>query len=179
MNYHSVNMEVNMDNNCDCPTYQEVVFPTVNVGNIAAFRVSENNRRFKLLYVKKPRNFVFKNASVDSLKSLRKLFEEGYINSIKQRYIDNFFLTNTIETKKIQEENSTLYHQMYSLLDEHIELIEKVSSDKKNKRQRYRRNKLERERSEKKNWNSDPINNIERTLYKIEISRTNSSDNLN
>jgi hypothetical protein len=68
---------------------------------------------------------------------------------------------------------------MYSLLDEHIELIEKVSSDKKNKRQRYRRNKLERERSEKKNWNSDPINNIERTLYKIEISRTNSSDNLN
>ena len=179
MNYQSVNMEVNMDNNCDCPTYKEVVFPTVNVGNIAAFRVSENNRRFKLLHVKKPRNFVFKNASVDSLKSLRKLFEEGYINSIKQRYIENFFLTNTIETKKIQEENSTLYHQMYSLLDEHIELIEKVSSDKKNKRQRYRRNKLERERSEKKNWNSDPINNIERTLYKIEISRSNSNDNLN
>ncbi len=76
-------MEVNMDNNCDCPTYNEVVFPQVNVGiNMATFRASDNNRRLKLLHVKKPRNFVFKNASLDSLKSLRKLFEEGYINSI-------------------------------------------------------------------------------------------------
>jgi hypothetical protein len=169
-------MEDNMD--CTCPTYNEVVFPKVDVGHIPTFRLGNNERRFKQLHVKKPKNFVFKGASIESLKGLKRLFEDGYITSIKQRFIDNFFLTNTIDMKKVQEENSTLYHQMYSLLDEYIELIEKVSSDKKNKRQRYRRNKAHRERSEKENWNSEPTNNIERTLYKIEISRSNSSEKL-
>ena len=65
---------------------------------------------------------------------------------------------------------------MYSLLDEHIELIEKIHHFKKNKRERYRRNKNLRLRRERDNWkkNYSTIRGVlpngkEETFLKIRI----------
>ena len=161
---------------CQCPSYNEVVFPGVHIPNMKAFRSADHKTRLQMLNVKIPKNFVFKDIPVAVLKSLKTMFEDEYVKSIKTRFIENMFLTGSHFSKNLQEENSTIYHQMYSLLDEHIELIEKIHHFKKNKRERYRRNKNLRLRRERDNWkmNYSTIRGVlpngkEETFLKIRI----------
>ena len=160
----------------ECPTYNEVVFPGVHISNMHNFRIEDNETRKKLLHVKMPRNFVFKDVPVEILKSLNTMYKDEYLSSIKDRFIENMFLSGSPITKKLHEENSTLYHQLYSLLDDHIELIEKIHHLKKDKRQRYRKNKKMRLRRERDNWkmNYSTIRGVlpngkEETFLKIRI----------
>ena len=163
---------------CQCPTYNEVVFPEVRIlaRNTDYFRSLDYETRVKLLNVKIPRNFVFRDVPVETLKSMKKMFEDEYVKSIKKRFLENMFLTGSHFSKTLQEENSTVYHQIYSLLDDHIELIEKIHHSKKNKRERYRRNKKLRQRRERDNWkmNYSTIRGVlpngkEETFLKIRI----------
>ena len=123
-----------MANNMECqgPTYNEVVFPEVRIlaRNTDYFRSLDYETRVKLLNVKIPRNFVFKDVSVVALKYMKRMFEDEYVKTIKTRFLENMFLTGSHFSKNIQEENSTVYHQIYSLLDDHIELIEKIHHSK-------------------------------------------------
>lgn len=166
----------NINMECQCPSYNEVVFPGVHIPNMKAFRSADHKTRLQMLNVKIPKNFVFKDIPVAVLKSLKTMFEDEYVKSIKTRFIENMFLTGSHFSKNLQEENSTIYHQMYSLLDEHIELIEKIHHFKKNKRERYRRNKNLRLRRERDNWkkNYSTIRGVlpngkEETFLKIRI----------
>jgi ribosomal protein S8 len=143
-----------IDIDCQCPTYNEVVFPRVDIlsNNKDYYMNLDYQTRKKLLHVTMPKNFVFKDTPVENLKSLKKMFEDEYVSSIKTRFLENMFLTGSHFSKKLQEENSTVYHRIYSLLDEHIELVEKIRHLKKNKRERYRKNKKLRQRKEKQDW---------------------------
>lgn len=131
---------------CECPTRNEVVFPKVTVFNMSTFRNGDYQTQLKQLKVHKPKNFVFKDVPVEKLRSLKSFFEDEYIKSIKERFLENMFLTGTYYRKKQQEENATLFHQLYSLLDDHIRVVEKICDMKKRKRRRYRRNKSMRKR---------------------------------
>ena len=167
-----------IDIDCQCPTYNEVVFPRVDIlsNNKDYYMNLDYQTRKKLLHVTMPKNFVFKDTPVENLKSLKKMFEDEYVSSIKTRFLENMFLTGSHFSKKLQEENSTVYHQIYSLLDEHIELVEKIRHLKKNKRERYRKNKKMRLRRERDNWkmNYSTIRGVlpngkEETFLKIRI----------
>ena len=166
----------NINMECQGPTYNEVVFPGVHIPDMKAFRSADHKTRLQMLNVKIPKNFVFKDVPVAVLKFFKTMFEDEYVKSIKTRFIENMFLTGSHFSKNLQEENSTIYHQIYSLLDEHIELIEKIHHSKKNKRERYRRNKKLRQRRERDNWkmNYSTIRGVlpngkEETFLKIRI----------
>jgi hypothetical protein len=172
-------------------SYNDVVFPKVSISNMSTFRNGNRDTRFRQLSVKKPRNFVFNDVTVANLKNIKNLFEDQYIMSIKERFIQNFFLMNETETRKYQEQNCTLFHQLYSLLEEHILLIEKLQNLKKSKKQRYRRNKREKERKEKEDWkrqysptrglisNNEDGGVQKRVLYHVEIVPINNGIDTN
>jgi hypothetical protein len=138
----------------DTPSHNEVVFPKIEIRNFQKYKEGDYQTRLRELHLTKPRNFVFKDGPVDALKHLRAFFEDLYVESVKNRFIANMFLMDSTETKNVKEKNSALYHQMYSLLEEHIELLEKLRNYKKNKRERYQRNKSEREKNEREKWKS-------------------------
>lgn len=163
----------------DTPSYNEVIFPKIEIRNMEEYRKGDHETRLRQLHLKKPRNFVFKDSPVEALRHLRAFFEDLYVNSVKNRFVENMYLTDSIETKKTKEKISALYHQMYSLLEEHVELLEKLRNFKKNKRERYQRNKSERDRKEKEKWKSqyspthgfqNKEEDIQRNFFHVEIS---------
>jgi len=155
------------------PTYKEVVFPKVSILNMNTLRNGADYKiRMDQLKVEKPRNFPFRNVSIENMKCLKSMIENDYVKSIKNRFVENMFLTEFYDRKLIQEENAAILHQLCSLFDDHIRLLEKIKNMKKNKRHRYQRNKSLRERKE--NSNGEDIftsegGDIQRNFFHVEI----------
>jgi hypothetical protein len=133
----------------------EVVFPRVVVTNHKEFMYGDVCRRHKFLKVEMPEEYLpYHDAQIGELELMRDAFEENYIDSIKQRFIANFFdkhpRHNFIEKL---EENAVLYYNLFSLCDAYVKNIQRTSESKKSKKQRYRRNKKKNDQKKKEELN--------------------------
>lgn len=129
----------------------EVCFPKVLVTSHKEFMYGDPCRRHRFLKVEMPEEYLpYSDAPIEELQAIRDTFQENYIDSIKQRFIVNFFDKHPRHdlTDKL-EENAVLYYNLFSLCDAYINNIQRNTESKKSKKQRYRRNKKKNDQKKK------------------------------
>ena len=133
----------------------EVIFPRVVVTNHKEFMYGDVCRRHRFLKVEMPEEYIpYTGAPIEELQVMRDTLEENYIDSIKMRFIANFFDKHPRDDyiEKL-EENAVLYYNLFSLCDAYIKNILQTSESKKSKKQRYRRNKKKNDQKKKEELN--------------------------